>query len=328
MNNYRIFGSEMSPYSVKVRAYFSYKKIPYDWIVRSPKNQTEFNKLAVLPLIPLVVGPSGNIMQDSTPIIEELEVNFPVPSIYPESPELYFLSALIEEYGDEWANKLMFHARWWHDVDQASAARILGINLADNLNLSLESRSNEVRQRMVGRREFVGSSGENAPLIEQFLHVLLTTLENHLENRKYLFGARPSFGDFGLAPQIYELSSDPTGGGILRSRASNTLAWAYRMLEPSDEGTFEGWHTLAPTLVPLLENIGELFLPWSDANAAALGKKQSIFTVDLNGQSYQQRPQKYHAKSLAVLKDKLRGLTKRDNLDQILEDANCLRWLI
>jgi len=33
--SYRIFGAEMSPYSVKVRSYFRYKGIPHQWILRN-----------------------------------------------------------------------------------------------------------------------------------------------------------------------------------------------------------------------------------------------------------------------------------------------------
>ena len=32
---YRIIGAEMSPYSVKVRSYFRYKGIPFQWIPRN-----------------------------------------------------------------------------------------------------------------------------------------------------------------------------------------------------------------------------------------------------------------------------------------------------
>ena len=41
---YRIFGSEMSPYSVKVRSYFRYKRIPHEWIVRSAANMEEYRR--------------------------------------------------------------------------------------------------------------------------------------------------------------------------------------------------------------------------------------------------------------------------------------------
>ena len=36
-STYRIFGNELSPYSVKVRSYFRYKRIPHEWIVYSPR---------------------------------------------------------------------------------------------------------------------------------------------------------------------------------------------------------------------------------------------------------------------------------------------------
>ena len=39
---YRIFGAELSPYSVKTRSYFRYKNIPHKWVVRSPANADEF----------------------------------------------------------------------------------------------------------------------------------------------------------------------------------------------------------------------------------------------------------------------------------------------
>src|ERR687888_2816551 len=100
MSSYRIFGSELSPYSVKVRSYFRFKGLRHDWIARSPAVQAEFQKYAKLPLVPLVVTPEGEGIQDSTPIIERFEAK--EPSLRPDDAALAFLSALIEEYGDEW----------------------------------------------------------------------------------------------------------------------------------------------------------------------------------------------------------------------------------
>jgi glutathione S-transferase len=70
---YRIFGSEMSPYSVKVRSYFRYKQIPHEWIARNPSNEEEYKKYARLPIVPAVATPEGDGIQDSTPIIEGLD---------------------------------------------------------------------------------------------------------------------------------------------------------------------------------------------------------------------------------------------------------------
>src|SRR5580698_8819395 len=112
---YHTHGVEISPYSVKVRSYFRYKGIPHRWIPRNRDAEGEYQKYAKLPLVPLVVTPDGVGIQDSTPIIEQFEAAAPV--LQPDDPTLAFLSALIEEYGDEWGNKWMFSYRWAYVPD-------------------------------------------------------------------------------------------------------------------------------------------------------------------------------------------------------------------
>jgi hypothetical protein len=99
------------------------------------------------------------------------------------------------------------------------------------------------------------------------------------------------------------------------------------MLEPHGDGTFQTWAELKPTLAPLLKNAGDFFLPWSSANLNAVESDDELFSVYLAGQEYSQKPQKYHAKSLRVLQKRLTKLNNRDELDQILESNNCLKWL-
>src|SRR6202007_982372 len=83
-DGYRIIGAEMSPYSVKVRCYFRYKAIPHRWVLRNAASQAEFEQHARIPVIPLVVTPEGTGIQDSTPIIDQIEKLYPEPSIHPE----------------------------------------------------------------------------------------------------------------------------------------------------------------------------------------------------------------------------------------------------
>jgi glutathione S-transferase len=326
---FRIFGSELSPYSVKVRSLLRFKGIAHEWIVRRPAVEAEFRKFAKLPLIPVVVTPEGEGIQDSTPILEALERRFPEPSIHPEDPALAFLSALVEEFADEWGNKWMFHYRWWRPVDQESAAA--RITEAMTPELSGEQRAGAVaavRERMVPRLSFVGSSAQTQGLIEGSFERTLARLEPHLAARPYLFGARPAFGDFGLWGQLYECWTDPTPGGLLRERAPAVCGWIERMLEPRAVGPFEAWSALEPTLLPLLrEQVGGLFLPWSDANARALAAGEPRFRVTLAGRPFEQDTQKYHARSLRALRERYAAIPDRRALDPILEAAGCLRWL-
>src|SRR5271167_4126250 len=119
---YRVHGVEISPYSVKVRSYFRYKGIQHRWIPRSQDADGEYQKFAKLPLVPLVVTPGNEGIQDSTPIIERVEALHPEPSIHPAEPVAKFVSILLEEFGDEWGNKWMFHYRWAREVDQICSA--------------------------------------------------------------------------------------------------------------------------------------------------------------------------------------------------------------
>ena len=117
-----VVGSILSPYSIKVRSYFRYKQLPHEWAEGGPASLQKYQDLMKLPLVPLVVTTDRKGMQDSTPIIEKLEAQFPEPSLSPSDEASAFVSALLEEYGDEWGNKWMVGLRWHREVDQDSAA--------------------------------------------------------------------------------------------------------------------------------------------------------------------------------------------------------------
>src|SRR5262249_11096077 len=164
---YRLFGMELSPYSIKVRSYLRYKGVPHEWIIRNAATQAEFDRHARLPLVPLLLAPDGTAMQDSTPIIEALEGRHSTPSIHPPDTAVAFLSALLEEYGDEWGNKPMFHYRWWYPADQESAAgRIASAMMPGLGGDALASAAAAVRGRMTGRLGLVGSAATTKDLIE------------------------------------------------------------------------------------------------------------------------------------------------------------------
>jgi glutathione S-transferase len=325
---YRIFGSEMSPYSVKVRSYFRFKGIAHQWISRTAETEGEYKRFARLPIVPTVATPDEEGLQDSTPIIERVEALHPDLSIHPGDPALRFLSELVEEFGDEWGNKLMFHHRWFAEVDALASAQTLAwLSLPRGDATDIAERAKMIRERMSGRGHFVGSSPANAPLITAYYIELVDLVEAHLAPRPYLFGARPAFADFGLGGQLYECSVDPTCGAIMRGRGPRVLDWCHRMMEPRLDGAFENWSTLEPTLRPILAYIGRYFLPWSTANDKALEVGEGSFTVDLPGGAYAQPPQKYHARSLAALRAKFAEAREAPGLAAILAEAGCLEYL-
>jgi len=323
---YRIFGAELSPYSVKVRSYFRYKKIPHEWVLRNAVSEDEYQKHAKIPIIPLVVAPNGDARQDSTPILETIEARFPEPSIHPADPVCRFISELIEEFGDEWGNKWMFHLRWARDEDCLSASgRIAALNAPHADEETRKAIREQVIGHMKGRVSFVGSNEQTAPQIEQSFSDGIKLLDTHLSDRPYLFGGKPAFADFGLWGQLYCAWTDPTGGALIEATAPHLLEWIHRMLWPADCGEYEPWDSLAPTLTPFLkEQIGELFLPWTLANAQAMLAGEEEFSVALKDQTFTQTPQKYHAKSLQVLRDKYATQSGSSELETVLTATGCL----
>jgi glutathione S-transferase len=324
---YRIFGSELSGYSVKVRSYFRYKGLPHEWILRAPATQAEFQKYAKLPLVPLVVTPQGEGIQDSTPIIERFESAS--PSLTPEDPTLAFISALLEEYGDEWGNKWMFHYRWTYPADCWATAERIAVQMAGAQGtLAVAQARGAVAERMSGRLGFVGSNPTTRPLIEASFKRMLEILDAHLASRPYMLGGQPAMADFGLWGQLYEAATDPTAGALMRTSSSNVMAWVQRMMSPGVEGPFEGWASLSAGLTPLLtEEVGRLFLPWSAANAEAIGKGEKNFSMTLAGSTWSQEPQKYHARSLQEIRRKYAAARAAPGLDGILEKSGCLSVL-
>lgn len=322
----RLIGLEMSPYSVKVRSYLRYKQIPFEWIDRNRRNEALFQKHARVALIPLVLFPDDEAMQDSTPIIDRLESEYPEPSIHPPEPAARALSVLLEEFGDEWCNKLMFQYRWGPREDARSAARRIAAAMFPDWPLkALQPLLVPLMiRRMVPRMAYAGANETNAPHLKESWLRTVELLEAHLAGRSYLFGERPAYGDFGIWGNLRQAFTDPTCGRHLRGQASAVVRWIERMETPAALGDFEPLVSLLSTLAPLLaEQVAGRFLPWTVANAHALEAGEPETRLAFDGRPYAQKTFKYHAWSLAQLHEKLGPFAGDPMLREVLEQTGC-----
>ncbi|MEE3328336.1 MAG: glutathione S-transferase family protein [Myxococcota bacterium] len=325
-----ILGRPESGYSLKVRSAMHYKGASYLWLDRSWGTERLFQKHARVQLIPLVFLPDGDPMQDSTPILEWLEEQTPEPSLHPPRGPTRFLSTLLEEYGDEWANKLMFHYRWGYPADQKVRSRTLARGMLDDHPLRFFSglivpvMSRWVVKRMVPRMSFAGANENNAPILIESFQNLVAMLEEHFANRSYIFGGRPAFGDFGVWGQLYQASMDPTCGEYMRKNAPRVGAWLERMLTPRLEGPFEELASLEPTLRPLFEReVGPRFLAWDAANARAWDAGEPRTELEMEGRRYYQKTFKYPAANFRNLRKLYASVSDNVELDAFLETTGC-----
>jgi len=336
---YLIYGAELSPYSVKVRSYLRYKEIPHQWIIRNQQTQKEFNKLAKIQVIPLVVTPEQEVLQDSTPIIQALEEKFSQNSITPSETHTAFISRLIEEYADEWVVKPMFHYRWRYKADQTAASIRFGELFVPGwakrvpiLNKLLKNQAAKIfKKRMKSRLWVIGSNPTTEKEIEKSFTNLLRLLEKHLHHRPFLFGARPSLADFGLWGQVYNAWTDVSGKRIIEGRHPNVKQWIDRMLNPKNEGDFEQWSSLENTMMPILiTEIAQVFMPWVSANNKAIQNRDDNLSITINGNIFEHKVtsvQKYHAKSFSVLQEEYKAIPNKAELDDVLKSADLLKFL-
>src|SRR4029450_13412504 len=93
--HYRFYPAEISYFSGKPRPALRYKHVPFDEILPTPQAYREVIRPRTgLAQIPVLLTPEGEVFQDSSVILDELERRFPDPPLYPTTPRQPMLGYL------------------------------------------------------------------------------------------------------------------------------------------------------------------------------------------------------------------------------------------
>ena len=330
-----IGGAFSSPYSLKMRAVLRYRHIPHRWVLRN--SRWDDLPPPPVPIIPVLAWPDDSggyrdVMVDSSPQITRLEHEYTHRSLVPTDPALEFIDVLLEDFADEWVTKAMYHYRWTYDADIEKAGRLLPLD--QNLQLPEADHAaahDWIIERQVGRRELVGSTPENTPVIEASYRNVIEILDAHLAQDDFMFGGRPGRADFALYGQLKPLLWwDPTPMAIAVDRAPRVVNWIERVDDLSwwsvDEDA--GWTTLDdlnPTVRSLLSEAGRTYAPFMLANDAALRSGDDVVACEIDGIEYRQGPFKYQGKCLHWLREAYAALgsADQDRVDAVLAGTGC-----
>ncbi|MDT8409582.1 MAG: glutathione S-transferase family protein [Wenzhouxiangellaceae bacterium] len=265
-SDYVMYGAEFSLYSAKLRSYLRKKGIPFT--EKSPSVLTY--KRFIVPrtgvkFIPVLQTPEDEVLQDTTAIIDALEPRFPERGVYPATPRQHLASLLLELYGDEWLLLPAMHYRWnFPDDNLPYIYDEFGAMAFPWFPKWIRRRlGKKIGARFRGFVPRLGITEKTRPAIEKSWLGLLGELDAHFAEHDYLFGSRPSIGDFGLIGPMYaHLYRDPYPGRLMRAKAPRVAAWVERMqsTEPAD-GKFLSNDAIAPTLRPVLERMAREQLP-------------------------------------------------------------------
>jgi len=329
---YRIVGAIGSPYSVKLRAVLRYRRLPHQWQRIGPDGLAETGDLKPR-LAPALCYPDGTWRHDTTPLILDLEQRHPdARSVLPDDPADSFLALLLEDMADEWGTKWMFHYRWWRQRDRAYCRDWLTFDrYGATGEEALRAEAQSFNDRQVGRMALVGCTRQNRPLIEETYHQALGHLEALVTSRPFFFGGRPSIADFAWYGQLLQLATDPTPADLMKAEAPFLERWLYQIDDAS--GVAGDWRDpsepLGPPLMGLLHLVGEVYLPFLAANAAAFEHGRDRFAFEALGHDYAQPTFRYQVKCLRGLRDAFAALdpASRARLEPILAETGCLAHL-
>ncbi len=278
----KLIGNVGSPYTRKMLAYLRYKRIPYEVIWGQPEDvlkemSIEPPKPILLPVFILDREGQATAVTDSTPLIREFEEKYPDRSVLPKDPALNFINYVLEDFGDEWCTKFMFHYRWHFDEDADNAGTILplGINSAlkdDELAFFKEY----FAKRQIDRLWVVGSNNDTAEFIDKSYKNVLSIFEEHFKKQPFLLGNYPSSCDFAIYGQFTQLVGfDPTPRRIAYDISPRTVTWVGTLedrggLNYSEENL--SLDSLSDSIHDLFKEFSISYVPTMIENHKAIGE--------------------------------------------------------
>ena len=336
LNPIPIVGNPASPYTRKMLALMRYRRIPYavEWgdpraLIK--KMGLEEPKPILLPVLVFNIDGKNKAITDSTPIIRHLENEFSLRRVVPSDPKLNFLNYVLEDFGDEWVTKYMFHYRWHFEDDIEKAGTVLplmhDVSLENKSHLEFKKYFSELQ---TSRLWVVGSNNKTAPIIEESYKRFLNQLETCLSINPFLFGKRPSSSDYAIYGQLTQLIGfDPTSSAIAHNISPRAISWIDQMEDLSGLNVHEeDWITFEQAernLSNIFEEIGKVYMPALLANSNAINQNEKTWTANIDGAEWNQKSFPYQAKCLQWINNEFEVLGNDDQEDilNFLRNTGC-----
>lgn len=270
---YRLLGADVSYYTAKIDAWLAYKRVP----CRRELATREVFEREILPrvgypVIPVLLTPDDETLQDTSEMVDALEARHPSPPTVPASAAGRFLCYLFELYCDEWIKMPALHYRWHYDAD--FAALEFGRN-NDPGRLPEEQRAigAKIARRFAGWLGPLGITATSMAAVEADYLALLDLLDAHFAEYRFLLGEAPSLCDFALhGPFHAHLLRDPVSGHVMRAHAPRVARYLERLRAvppPAADLPFD-LSAVPATLWPVLRLLSRDYVPILAAQHRAL----------------------------------------------------------
>ncbi len=296
MSDYTLYGAEVSYYTGKSRAYLRWRGVDFEEVAATQDVYRDVILPGVgWPVIPVMKGPGGEIVQDTADILDFVEAESGLlPPALPEGPVQRLASLLLQLFGDEWLVIPAMHYRWNYNEDWAYGE--FGRMSAPELSRQEQyERGKKNGARFKGALPVLGVSEATIPGIEGTYEAFLRDFEAHLGSFDFVLGDRASFGDFALNGPLYaHLLRDPESGRLMEKLAPKVADYVRRVqagegktgeLAPDDNVP----ETLAPLFkrqmreqLPMIVRTAALFEAWAATESSGTNLPRGFGQVEFD----------------------------------------------
>ena len=275
----KLIGVPNSLYTGRVRSYFikagiAYREIP-------PSDPHYLNTM--LPLaggrlgLPTIELPDGRVIRDGASIIDHFEGESG-NTYSPPTPKQSFFGRLFDAIGAEGLLRPAMHLRWNFDEENLNYL-LHHFRMLSPPGPGQEETALKFADAMRRSGVSFGVTEDAFAVIEELYEEQLAAINAHFAAYPYMFGGRPSIGDFGLyGPMFAHLGRDPKPLSMMFDRALSAYRWVERMGRmESDMIEFQNIEeaylpddAIPDTLIDLLKIMAIDFVPETLAAADAI----------------------------------------------------------
>lgn len=292
---YILWATPHSLYAGKARSYLIKKGVPYREVsAADPEFLGQVIPQVGHMVIPVVRTPEGEILQDTTAIIDHIEARTNAPDFAPPGLVQQVVAAVLDAFGSNYLLPLAMHYRWSYRDQQELFLRTEFARAIPPMphELRLET-AGKLMTKFAGFLPNLGVTEAVIPAMEDSYAELLAVLDKHFQQHPYLLGGRPSLADFGMMAPLYaHLARDPVPGFLMKTTAPNVFRWTERMntgeIEDPDfpgyGADFPAEDALPETLEAVLKVVFAQWGPGLAADAACFDKWVSSLQDPAPGQ--------------------------------------------
>lgn len=247
-------GVDRSHFSAKLRPAVRYKQIH---CLEYPPDMAEIQRRTGLGFVPVLITPDGEMLQDTTDIIDALEERVPHPPLLPPAAPDRLVCRIAELYADEFLPMVSMRTRWAYPENERELRRAFAAFSGS------EAAGNAVADRMASFLPVLGIDAATIPAIDAHTDDLLAALCRHFRRHRFLLGDRLSLADCALMGPLYaHLYLDRVTRRKLYDDAIEVCMWIERCNRPVPEAMGDWFAGSYPeTLVDVLALIGDDAVP-------------------------------------------------------------------